>query len=121
IATSLTGPWWVDSASPAAPVPRPPQPTRAMLMVLLSPAYRPDRPKPAATARPPVAFRASRRVGATVGSLLMGSFRREPVWGGRTTGRGGGGGVGRRGISGELSAAGQAQARGKWVPLAATR
>src|SRR3954451_20777206 len=102
MATSLTGPWWVDRASPAAPVPRPPQPTRAMLMVLLSPAYRPDRPKPAAAARPPGAFRASRRVGATVGSLLMGSFRREPVWRVRRRAGGWGGRVGRRGISGGI-------------------
>src|SRR5262249_29406847 len=38
MATSLVGPL-VESAFSAAPVPRPPQPTSARLMVLLSPAY----------------------------------------------------------------------------------
>ena len=38
IATSLIGPFLTDSALEAAPVPRPPQPTRATLMVFFSPA-----------------------------------------------------------------------------------
>ena len=39
MATSLIGPLLVDSALPAAPVPRPPQPTRATWIVLSSPAW----------------------------------------------------------------------------------
>ena len=38
MATSLTGPDVVESASEAAPVPRPPQPIKAMLMVSLAAA-----------------------------------------------------------------------------------
>src|SRR5262245_15177161 len=73
MATSRVGPCLVDRAFSAAPVPRPPQPTRARLTMLLSPAYSPDRPNPVsveATAKPPVALRASRRVGAA-GSVDM--------------------------------------------------
>src|SRR5437868_6635976 len=39
MATSLVGPFLVDRASSAAPVPRPPQPTRASWMVWFSPAW----------------------------------------------------------------------------------
>src|SRR5262249_31583851 len=39
IATSLIGPLLVDRALTAAPVPRPPQPTRATWIVLFSPAW----------------------------------------------------------------------------------
>src|SRR2546421_4769296 len=39
MATSLIGPCWVERASPAAPVPRPPQPTRATRIVLSSAAW----------------------------------------------------------------------------------
>src|SRR5437588_193230 len=39
MATSLVGPYLTDRALTAAPVPRPPQPIRATLMVLSSPAW----------------------------------------------------------------------------------
>src|SRR5947209_18763611 len=39
MATSLIGPSLTERAFAAAPVPRPPQPTRATWMVLFSPAY----------------------------------------------------------------------------------
>src|SRR6266850_15255 len=39
MATSLIGPFLTESASPAAPVPRPPQPTSATWMVLFSAAW----------------------------------------------------------------------------------
>src|SRR4051812_4656838 len=39
MATSFVGPLFVDNAFSAAPVPRPPQPTRARRMVLSSAAY----------------------------------------------------------------------------------
>src|SRR5262245_36464619 len=92
MATSRVGPCLVDRAFSAAPVPRPPQPTRARLTMLLSPAYSPDRPNPVrveATARPPVALRASRRVGAA-GSLDMVILSRNGGIGSRPTGRQGG-------------------------------
>src|SRR6266536_5036299 len=39
MATSLIGPFLTESASPTAPVPRPPQPTSATWMVLFSAAW----------------------------------------------------------------------------------
>src|SRR5206468_4961 len=47
MATSLIGPSATDRAFSAAPVPRPPQPTRATRMVLLSPAWTWGRATPA--------------------------------------------------------------------------
>src|SRR5438094_169280 len=64
IATSLVGPLWVDRALLAAPVPLPPQPTRASWMVLFSPAWTCDSVMPAradATAIRPDSFITSRR------------------------------------------------------------
>ena len=84
--------------------------------MLLSPAYRPDRPKPArveATARPPDAFKASRRVGAwAADSVLIVVLS----WNGEMWRRTGGWDVniGRRWDSLELS--GPAAAAGKGNP-----
>src|SRR6516162_8170352 len=64
IATSLVGPLVVESAFSAAPVPRPPQPTSARLIVLLSPAYIRGSARlatAAAAAILPVVLRSSRR------------------------------------------------------------
>src|SRR5438552_16715404 len=47
MATSLIGPFVTESASPAAPVPRPPQPTSATWMVLFSAAWTWGRATPA--------------------------------------------------------------------------
>src|SRR4029453_14249827 len=65
MATSFVGPLLVERASPAAPVPRPPQPTSARLIVLLSPAYirgRKPLAKAVAPAALPVVLISSRRV-----------------------------------------------------------
>ena len=99
--------------SPAAPVPRPPQPTRAMLMVLLSPAYKPDRPKPAATARPPVAFRASRRAGGDRWFAAHGILSEGTGLESEDDGPAGGGRVGRRGISGGIVGGGRGTGKGE--------
>src|SRR4051812_24100777 len=64
IATSLIGPCLVASALAAAPVPRPPQPTRATRIVLSSAAWTDGTATPAradAAATWPVVFRKSRR------------------------------------------------------------
>src|SRR4051794_22458847 len=73
IATSLIGPLRVASALAAAPVPRPPQPTRATWIVLSSAAWTegittPERAEAAATW--PVVFKKSRRDGAGLGSVI---------------------------------------------------
>src|SRR5947209_11267872 len=52
MATSLMGPFLTESASNAAPVPRPPQPTRATLMVLFSAAWTCGSVIPASTEAP---------------------------------------------------------------------
>src|SRR5262245_2755240 len=71
--TIWTGPCFVDKAFAAAPVPRPPQPTSAIEMREVSPAYRPDRPMPRleATAIPPDVLITSRRVGAVFSLFIM--------------------------------------------------
>src|SRR5437868_2466210 len=64
MATSLQGPFLELSALPTAPVPRPPQPTRASWMVLLSPAWTKGTATPArveAAATTPAVFSTSRR------------------------------------------------------------
>src|SRR5437899_101441 len=65
MATSLIGPRFTDRALTAAPVPRPPQPISATLIVWLSAAWTCGRLTPAsaeAAAACPVAFRNLRRV-----------------------------------------------------------
>ena len=68
MATSLIGPLVVDRASAAAPVPRPPQPTRASWIVLFSAAWTCGtcRQRSDAAATRPVFFRNSRRFGISV-------------------------------------------------------
>src|SRR4051794_7123532 len=81
MATSLIGPCFVARALAAAPVPRPPQPTRATRIVLSSAAWTagtttPERAEAAATV-PPV-LRKSRRVALGFGSVMTSG----PRWGG---------------------------------------
>src|SRR5438105_505406 len=80
MATSLTGPCRVERASPTAPVPRPPQPTRAMRMVLSSAAWTAGTATPAraeAVATVPVVLRKSRRDAPGFGSLMKSAPWRE--------------------------------------------
>src|SRR5262249_35920624 len=86
MATSLVGPALTARALAAAPVPRPPQPTRATWRVLLSaPGTRgmvtPARTEAAAT--PPDILSRSRRVRLLGGGL---SLTRRPLVGGRKLG-----------------------------------
>src|SRR5438132_11030904 len=74
MATSLIGPPLVERALAAAPVPRPPQPTRATWMVFHSPACTSGRTTPAradAAAILPDCFIISRRDGPLLPVLLM--------------------------------------------------
>src|SRR6266545_549907 len=72
MATSLTGPL-PGSAFSAAPVPRPPQPTRASWMVLFSAAWTGGRATPASTLAPPRNRR--REVTVEVFSLIVSPAR----------------------------------------------
>src|SRR5207248_1469951 len=63
-----------ERASPAAPVPRPPQPTRATRIVLSSAAWTAGTATPAkaeAVATWPVVFKKSRRDAPSLGSVMM--------------------------------------------------
>ncbi len=74
MATSLIGPCVVDRALPAAPVPRPPQPTRATRIVLSSAAWTDGTATPAradAVATAPVVSRNCRRDAFGFGSVMM--------------------------------------------------
>src|SRR5579883_139626 len=77
MATSLVGPFLEDMASPAAPVPRPPQPTRASWIVLLSPAWTCGSTIPAraeaATTVPDCRIRSRRDGPSCVGLLIINS------------------------------------------------
>src|SRR5512135_170929 len=91
MATTLIGPHLVLSASTAAPVPRPPQPTSATWIVLSSPAWTdgmatPARAEPAATW--PVAFRNPRRDVLGFGSVIAFAPREGGDDGGRVRGLG---------------------------------
>src|SRR5207244_11898808 len=73
MATSLIGPCLVERASPAAPVPLPPQPTRATRIVLSSAAWTAGTATPAkaeAVATWPVVFKKSRRDAPSFGSVM---------------------------------------------------
>src|SRR5262249_39710211 len=74
MATSLTGPWVVERALPAAPVPRPPQPTRATWIVLFSAAWTDGIATPASAepaAARPVGSRDVGRVLPGFGSVMV--------------------------------------------------
>src|SRR3954471_8438879 len=76
MATSLMGPLVVCRALAAAPVPRPPQPTRATRIVLFSPAWTSGTAvceKAVAAATMPPVFRKSRREGEVWGSVMVDS------------------------------------------------
>src|SRR5207244_7486239 len=85
MATSLIGPCLVERASPAATVPRPPQPTRATRMVLSSAAWTAGTATPAraeAVATWLVVFKKSRRDAPGFGSIMdVGSLERERAQG----------------------------------------
>src|SRR5271170_7725406 len=87
MATSLIGPCLVLRASAAAPVPRPPQPTKATWIVLFSAACTagittPDRAEAVATV--PVVLRKSRRDALGIESVMM-----SAPWGDRAQSAGG--------------------------------
>src|SRR4051794_14333977 len=79
MATSLIGPLLVDRALAAAPVPRPPQPIRASLIVLSSPACTCGTATPASAetaATRPVSLRNARRDVPPFGSVMEELLRR---------------------------------------------
>src|SRR5438874_13748104 len=83
MATSLVGPFGVERAFPAAPVPRPPQPTRATWIVLFSPAWTCGSATPAradAIATCPDCFIISRRDRPLFVVLLTAEFLRSWSW-----------------------------------------
>src|SRR5579883_2321745 len=84
MATSWVGPFLEDMASPAAPVPRPPQPTRASRMVLLSPAWTWGRTTPAradaATTLPDWRIRSRRDRPSGVGWFMRILLSWESAW-----------------------------------------
>ena len=85
MATSLIGPCLVSSALAAAPVPRPPQPTRATWIVLFSAACTEGIVTPAraeAVATVPVVLRKSRRDSLGIESVML-----SAPWGDRARAR----------------------------------